>query len=167
MGRCGIRRRPATGCWRGARGTACDGAPEDVLRSSTRIGTRGRSVWQRIPGLALAGTWCPAPPDECTLPVNTGWRSCAFRCDGVLRSGLEYQQRPGRTPSIPLAGTGRVVRPGISSLDKRRVIVRWSGGGLQSVYARKAENLRGWRGGGWQYLRYWKGRRFFVCGEDG
>jgi signal transduction histidine kinase/DNA-binding response OmpR family regulator len=47
----------------------------------------------------------------------------------------------------PLSGAGELFAQGISARDKQRVVVRWSGAGLQTVYAAAEDNLRGWRGG--------------------
>jgi ligand-binding sensor domain-containing protein len=47
----------------------------------------------------------------------------------------------------PMPGTGELFANAVSSLDKRHVIVRWSGTRLETVYAARADQLRGWRGG--------------------
>ena len=47
----------------------------------------------------------------------------------------------------PMPGTGELFANAVSSIDKRHVIVHWSGAGLETIYAAKVDHLRGWRGG--------------------
>ena len=69
-----------------------------------------------------------------TAVLSSGTRSTATR---IACTHFDY----------PIPGTGELFANAISSLDKRHVIVRWSGTGLETVYAAKADHLRGWRGG--------------------
>ncbi len=72
----------------------------------------------------------------------------------LAREGGAFEWREVNSDSLglthfefPLPGTGELFAQGISAHDKRRVIVRWAGSGLESIYSAQAENLRGWRGG--------------------
>ena len=104
---------------------------------------------------------------NCTSRANTGWRSCVFRAKAALSSGMKSTATSYRLTHFdyPLPGSGELFAQGISSRDKRRVIVRWSGTGLESVYAAAADNLRGWQRRRWQRVDRGRGGDFPLSGR--
>jgi signal transduction histidine kinase/CheY-like chemotaxis protein/HPt (histidine-containing phosphotransfer) domain-containing protein len=92
---------------------------------------------------------CPGATGELYITGEHGLAKLNISGDGGAFEWLEVNSDPYHLTHFdyPLPGAGELFAQGISSRDKRRVIVRWPGTGLQSVYAAEADNLRGWRGG--------------------
>ena len=92
---------------------------------------------------------CPGAPDELYITGEHGLAKLRILRDG---GGFEWREVNSDEYGLshfdfPLPGTGELFARGISSRDKRHVVIRWSGAGLESVYAASSDNLRGWRGG--------------------
>jgi len=94
-------------------------------------------------------TMCPGSADEFYITGEHGLAKLSMARDGGAFEWLELDSDALRLTHFdhPMPGTGELFAQGISGRGKRRVIVRWSGAGLQSVYAAEADNLLGWRGG--------------------
>ena len=92
---------------------------------------------------------CPGAADELYITGEHGLAKLHISRDGGAFEWLEVNSEAYRLTHFdyPLPGTGELFAQGISSRDKRHVIVRWSGSRLESVYTAAADNLRGWRGG--------------------
>ena len=93
-------------------------------------------------------TMCPGSAGELYITGEHGLAKLHISPGG----GFEWLEVNGDASRLthfdhPLPGTGELFALGISALGKRRVIVRWPGAGLQSVYESEADNLLGWRGG--------------------
>jgi signal transduction histidine kinase/DNA-binding response OmpR family regulator len=92
---------------------------------------------------------CPGVADELYITGEHGLAKLHIAPGGGAFEWTEIDGGPyGLTHfDYPLPGTGELFAQAISAHDKRRVVVRWPGAGLQTVYAGAEENLRGWRGG--------------------
>src|SRR5580692_2352925 len=92
---------------------------------------------------------CPGVADELYITGEHGLAKLHIVPGGGAFEWAEIDSGPyGLTHfNYPLPGAGELFAQGISARDKRRVVVRWSGTGLQTVYAAAEDNLRGWRGG--------------------
>jgi signal transduction histidine kinase/CheY-like chemotaxis protein/streptogramin lyase len=92
---------------------------------------------------------CPGAAGELYITGEHGLAKVHIPPDGGAFEWLEVDSGANRITHFehPLPGTGELFAQGISAPGKRRVIVRWSGAGLESVYAAQADNLLGWRGG--------------------
>ena len=93
-------------------------------------------------------TMCPGSADELYITGEHGLAKLHISSEGGVFEWLEVNSDAYRLTHFdyPLPGTGELFAQGISSRGKRRVIVRWAGSELESVYAAEADNLRGWRG---------------------
>jgi signal transduction histidine kinase/CheY-like chemotaxis protein len=94
-------------------------------------------------------TMCPGAPDELYIAGEHGLGKLRISRDS---EAFEWREVNGDAAGLahfdyPMPGTGELFAQGISSRDQRRVIVRWPGAEMQSVYAAKTADLRGWRGG--------------------
>jgi signal transduction histidine kinase/DNA-binding response OmpR family regulator len=94
-------------------------------------------------------TMCPGSAGELYITGEHGLAKLHISPDGGAFEWVEVNSDASRLAHFdhPLPGTGELFAQGISARDKRRVIVRWSVAGLESVYAAQADNLLGWRGG--------------------
>ena len=94
-------------------------------------------------------TMCPGWAGELYLTGEHGLAKLTMAREGGAFEWLEVNSDASHLTHFdhPLPGTGELFAQGISARDKRRVIVRWPGAGLQSVYASEADDLLGWRGG--------------------
>jgi ligand-binding sensor domain-containing protein len=101
------------------------------------------------PSSAVTPAVLPPAADEFYLTGEHGLAKLRISRDGGALEWLEVNSDGDHLTHFdyPLPGTGEFFARGISSLDKRRVIVRWTGAGLETVYAANEANLRGWRGG--------------------
>jgi signal transduction histidine kinase/CheY-like chemotaxis protein/streptogramin lyase len=93
-------------------------------------------------------TMCPGSAGDLYITGEHGLARLHISPDGGAFEWLEVNSDASRLTHFehPLPGTGELFAQGVSARDKRRVIVRWSGAGLESVYAGQADNLLGWRG---------------------
>ncbi len=94
-------------------------------------------------------TICPGSAGESYITGERGLAKLRMSPDGDSFDWTEVKGGADRLAHFdyPIAGIGELFAQGISARDQRRVIVRWSGRELESVYTARADNLRGWRGG--------------------
>ena len=94
-------------------------------------------------------TMCPGSAGEVYVTGEHGLAKLRASQDGGAFEWHEINSEADRLSHFdyPMPGIGELFANAISSLDKRRVIVRWLGAGLETVYAAKVDHLRGWRGG--------------------
>jgi hypothetical protein len=94
-------------------------------------------------------TMCPGSAGEMYITGEHGLAKLLFSPDGGPFEWLEVNSDRSRLTHFdyPLPGSGELFAQGISSRDKRHVIVRWSETGMQPMYEANEDNLRGWRGG--------------------
>jgi signal transduction histidine kinase/CheY-like chemotaxis protein len=92
---------------------------------------------------------CPGAADELYITGEHGLARLQVLPDGGAFEWAEINSGPSGLTHFdyPLPGAGELFAQGISARDKRRVVVRWAGPGLETVYAAAEQNLRGWRGG--------------------
>ena len=112
-----------------------------------------QQLWREIrtaenSGIAPFLAMCPGSTDEVYITGEHGLAKVRMGSNGAF-DWIEVRSERDRLTHFdyPLPGTGELFAQGLSSRDKRHVIVRWAGTGLESVYAAEADNLRGWRGG--------------------
>ncbi len=94
-------------------------------------------------------TMCPGSAGEFYITGEHGLAKLYMSHDGGAFEWFEVNSDRERITHFgyPLPGSGELFAQGISSRDKRHVIIRWSGASFESVYCIDAYNLRGWRGG--------------------
>ena len=92
---------------------------------------------------------CPGSTDELYVTGEHGLAKLRAAPGGGSVEWREVNGDPYLLSQFnyPMPGTGELFAQGVSSHTKQRVIVRWSGAGLESLYSAAAENLRAWRGG--------------------
>jgi len=92
---------------------------------------------------------CPGAADELYITGEHGLAKLHIAPGGGASEWTEINGGPyGLTHfDYPLPEAAALFAQGISARDQQRVVVRWSGDGLQTVYTAKEDNLRGWRGG--------------------
>jgi len=92
---------------------------------------------------------CPGSAGEVYITGEHGLAKLQISRDGGPFKWLEVNGDAYHITHFdyPLPGAGELFAQGLSSRDKRHVIVRWSGADLEFVYAGATETLRGWRGG--------------------
>ncbi|HEV3197641.1 MAG TPA: response regulator [Bryobacteraceae bacterium] len=125
-----------------------------LLEDGLREFDPGLQSWREVrtakdsritPFLAMS----PGSADELYITGEHGLAKLRISRDGAAFEWLEVNSDRDHLThfNYPLPGRGEVFAQGRSSHGKRRVIVRWTGTGLQSVYAADTDSLRGWRGG--------------------
>lgn len=92
---------------------------------------------------------CSGGVGEWYITAEQGLARLRLERDGGAFEWTEINSRASglRSFNYPIAGSGEVFAQATSARDPRRVIVRWSGGELEVVYAAQSDNLRGWRAG--------------------
>ena len=125
-----------------------------LLEDSLREFDPEHQTWREIrtarnSGIAPFRDMCPGPAGELYLTGEHGLAKLHILAGGGPFEWLEVNSGAQRLSHFvyPLPGTGELFAQGTSSRGQRRVIVRWSGAGLESLYSAAADNLRGWRGG--------------------
>jgi signal transduction histidine kinase/CheY-like chemotaxis protein len=113
-----------------------------------------RATWRDIRAadntrIAPFLTMCPGSAGELYITGEHGLAKLHISRDGGAFEWLEVDSGPSGLTHFdrPLPGTGELFAQGISARDKRHVIVRWAGTGLEAVYSSEQDDLRGWRGG--------------------
>ena len=94
-------------------------------------------------------TMCPGSAGELYITGEHGLAKLHISRDGGAFEWREVDSGPSGLTHFdrPLPGIGELFAQGISARDKRHVIVRWAGTGLEAVYSSEQDDLRGWRGG--------------------